>query len=332
MAACAALLAGELCAQDFANLKTAYTASLTRIQAEADVALAELAVGYAGALKKLESSLQSKGDLDGVLAVRAERELFEKSGALGDHELPSLALVRARFLAARAPIDAKEAADTGKLTESYVRQLSALQVSLTKSGDLPAAVAVKEEIAQVKSRLPTAGPASSAPVPAPAAATVSAPPVALSNTLEKVWKSPARFQVEKMTREKLVESEKPNYWGTVSPKLIALDADIYVPLNPRFPDPTAEIEVTGDGYLVLACRFQDKVGEWSEESFMKGGWNEIRDGELGGPLLYNDDHDFRHTVVYKEVKKGDKLALRCHTYFPPYPIVVNSAAASTRAP
>lgn len=309
------------------ELRDAYTATVARIQAKSAEDRKELGANYVNALKKLEASLQREGNLDGVLAVKGEREEFEKSTALGDNELPILVAARARYQAALAPIRTRENNELARAGDAYIRQLNAMQVSLTKAGNLDAAIAVKKEIEDVQAGKPAVD-APAAPAPTPERSGVftltSSSPV-----LDKILKSPAKFEAEEMKRHRLEETTTSHLWGKVPAKLLELKLDIYMPENLRYPKtPTLNLRIKRSGYLVIACDFNPQgsndgwmEASWDQEKFESNGWEVLRESQLGGEMVFNWDSK-KQVVLVKEVKEGEILNLRCNKYFPPFPIVI----------
>jgi hypothetical protein len=92
----------------------------------------------------------------------------------------------------------------------------------------------------------------------------------------------------------------------------------------------ADIEITADGYLLLACNWDyqgNQSGDWEKERWTEGkfkskGWDRLSKNELGGELVKNDNR--AQTIFFKRVKKGEHLRLRCNKYDPPYPILLMS--------
>ena len=59
----------------------------------------------------------------------------------------------------------------------------------------------------------------------------------------------------------------------------------------------------------------------TKEQFIKNGWTEVSQDQLGGALI---NHDVKEQVVFmKQVKRSEKYRLRCNKYEPPHLIVLS---------
>ena len=138
---------------DPAQLKEKFNAALKLISERHKKSIRELNAQYIQGLKRLEKKLQSEGKLDALVEVTNERVLFEKSGAVSTSQLKEIKGFRQKLADARKPIDARKKSETTKLVKAYVRLLEPLQVSLTKSGDIVAALTTKKEINRARALL-----------------------------------------------------------------------------------------------------------------------------------------------------------------------------------
>jgi hypothetical protein len=143
---------------------------------------------------------------------------------------------------------------------------------------------------------------------------------------EAMSRSPAQIEVVDMQPGPLVENNDRNGWAKVPAALTKYGAVIYLP--PGKYDGLAQIKVTGDGYLLVACNYDyqgNKSGNWGGEvwdakKFQSKGWHAMSKRELDGELVKGNG---RAQVVFsKQVHKGEVLHLRCNKYDPPYPILL----------
>ena len=155
------------------DLRKKYESASSEIQAKFEKDRSDLGGKFVGALEKLETELQQKGDLETLLEVRKERELFSGSGTLGADGPSELARIRTVYETSRAPIDTGERAARLRLMEAYLRQLEALQTELTHAGAIETAIAVKSEGERIQRGIQQAKEAS-APAPVPVTASVPA--------------------------------------------------------------------------------------------------------------------------------------------------------------
>ncbi|MEP6672100.1 MAG: hypothetical protein ABJF10_23255 [Chthoniobacter sp.] len=143
---------------------------------------------------------------------------------------------------------------------------------------------------------------------------------------EALSHTPALIEVVGMQSSPLVESTDKKSWVKVPPAFLKYGAVIYMP--PDKGNGVADIKVNSDGYLLLACNYDNqgnKGGNWAEEvwdekTFKIKGWHALSAHELDGELVKGDN---RAQVVFtKQVHKGETLRLRCNKYDPPYPILL----------
>ena len=131
------------------ELRKRFDDALDKIVQEHAEKIADLNKHYVVALVKLEQKMQKEGKLTELVKVKNERELFEKSGAMGPDDLDEIKDLRSRMEVAKEPIDEKKSDDIVKLTTSYLKLLEPLQLRLTKAGRIDEALAVKSETERV---------------------------------------------------------------------------------------------------------------------------------------------------------------------------------------
>lgn len=89
----------------------------------------------------------------------------------------------------------------------------------------------------------------------------------------------------------------------------------------------AAFEVLESGFACVACdySYQGNPGggwveeRWTEDDFVKNGWRKVAD------LTANDSKVWG--VFAKQLRKGERIRLRCNKYFPPYVILRDPVAA-----
>lgn len=146
--------------------------------------------------------------------------------------------------------------------------------------------------------------------------------------LQAIAKTSATISVLNMQPVPLVISADKTGWARIPTLLSNNGATIFAPTAST--NGAADIEVTADGYLLLACNWDyqgNQSGDWEKErwtesKFKSKGWDRLNKNELGGELVKNDNR--AQTIFVKRVKKGEHLRLRCNKYDPPYPILLMS--------
>ena len=147
-----------------APLKAQYEARKLELEAGGASQVSDLSTKYAAALDNLITQKTASGDLDAVIAIRAEK------AALADPlKLPKLAgappeldRFRATFTENRDEIFKSIAKSVAELNTRYAAGLAQLEVQLTKSGSVDEALAVRGEKERIEVIL---GNASNAGVP-----------------------------------------------------------------------------------------------------------------------------------------------------------------------
>ncbi len=143
------------------------------VTAQREEKLSTAKKGYADLLERSQKEATAKGDLDGALAAKTEREELALPGELSAASRKKLTTTllpaRTRFDQTAAQIETQARAQEAALIRSYVATLDALQKRITVKGDLANALKVKEERQSVAARLTAieAGKAPPATVPLP---------------------------------------------------------------------------------------------------------------------------------------------------------------------
>lgn len=134
--------------------------ALKAISDEGDQRCERLKSEYVAALGEVENAMTSKGDLDAVLAVRAERERVRDGRETSDADkkaMPSSLLgYRKRYETnLRRILDEIRQKQTN-VQKLYAKDLGPLQISLTQQGKIDAALVVKQERERILADLPSA--------------------------------------------------------------------------------------------------------------------------------------------------------------------------------
>lgn len=134
---------------------------------------------YSAKLDEIYARHRESGDLDAVLAVRAERARFLADGApteAGRVAAPAdLAALQDQFLRQHARwIGEREAAISG-FAQVRLRELFTLQKELTRQDKIEEALAVRKQIEALKAEHPGLAETPSSPEPAPAAVPPASP-------------------------------------------------------------------------------------------------------------------------------------------------------------
>lgn len=292
----------------------------------------------------------AKGELERVLALKAERERVEKGLPTPEKETAPRAV-----LALRKAFETKTKAARANFEKTakqvHAEFLTALDVVVkeeTKAGRLDQALAVRT----ARKEFEKASPATSEDKPEPKA-TTQVPPKTDPKTKpgpKTVTQSPPSVNPKR--------SDPPFDWtkAVASPAQITvrgiepsvLDPKAEKPRFTRIPDKfaksrsviygtpkdqysgIADITVLADGYLFLACHYGNQGNNsgnwleqrWTAEQFVKHGWKKLDETEVGGVLTAPQNRD--QVIFVKFVRKGEEMKLRCNKYDPPFAIVFDA--------
>jgi hypothetical protein len=133
--------------------------------------------GYTAELERHEGVAKAKGDLDGVLAIRADRERMDRPLTAPEMKaLPEAARAsRAKFDQAVAKSQAQEKAEIQAHDRVCVTALQSFQVRLTRAGDIEGAVKAKNALQALLSGKKDTLPVVAIPPPSPTVQTPFAP-------------------------------------------------------------------------------------------------------------------------------------------------------------
>jgi hypothetical protein len=190
---------GSLAAQVPAELDSATNnraKALATAEAQHKDRLFALQKAYTADLDRQQALWQAKGDLEGVLVIKKERERLERPLTAEEmRSLPeALRAGRARYDQGRAKSSAQERATTAAEDRNYITTLQGLQTRLTRAGDIEGAVRVRDALQTIVGGKKDAAPAASTPLPPPAAierpplvpppTTISSAPIAVATEIK----------------------------------------------------------------------------------------------------------------------------------------------------
>lgn len=114
--------------------------------------ITDLDLFYAEALKRLQESESAKGNLEGVLQIKREREAFGDGSGFSHPEfnerkagLPALEALRLKYLSERNRLWASGQKERDRLLAEYRLALGKVQQEQTKLGNVDTAVAIRAE-------------------------------------------------------------------------------------------------------------------------------------------------------------------------------------------
>ena len=131
--------------------RTDYEARLATPRLKLDTSIKARVAKYAADLKAIEDRATAAGQLDAVVAVKAEREAYEKGErtngfATGNTKVPAAARqVRAALEGDLMRVRASAAPEGRALAMSYLQQLNDLERKLTTQKNVDGALAVRRE-------------------------------------------------------------------------------------------------------------------------------------------------------------------------------------------
>jgi hypothetical protein len=139
---------------DLASLQEAYRGQVSKIDAKYAALKEKIPADYTNALNALELSFTKKGDLDSIVAVRAERDRFLVAQDIPSEAVvkspPALKVLQERFQKAVVDLEAGKKKDIAAVTVPYMTRLEQLKTSLTKNSKVDDALLVKTEIDNIR--------------------------------------------------------------------------------------------------------------------------------------------------------------------------------------
>jgi len=135
------------------KLQQAASEEIEKSETEALFKQSELSQKYLTALKALEETLKTTGDLDAIIRVREEAEAVTKSGAVTSHADKPLDELRQKYVTARALIMKEADAARGKTVELLTKAIREKEADLTKAGQIDGALELRKEGEQLLLKL-----------------------------------------------------------------------------------------------------------------------------------------------------------------------------------
>jgi hypothetical protein len=146
-------------------VRAPYQRNVAALRANRDARVGQITRSYLANLERLQKETTARGDLDGALLVKAERERVQAADEPSADErkaMPApLAAQRTRFEQEIGPIGVETRKQEETQTRSYLTALDTLQKRLTTQNQIDKALAVKRERDRVAA---SASVASAAPV------------------------------------------------------------------------------------------------------------------------------------------------------------------------
>ena len=164
--------------EDLTGVQAAYQADLAEIEGKYGDLSAKVIEEYSRAISVLEQASTKKGNLEDVVALRAEQARCEKQRALPENALVKspveLRKLQEKFCQRLASLEGEKNKAVARTAGTYIIQLEKLKKSMTQSAKVDEALRVDAEIEKVKKGAgsalvtPKNGNARRKPIPAPA--------------------------------------------------------------------------------------------------------------------------------------------------------------------
>ena len=133
-------------------LEKKFETALRALRAERDASLDKLDKGFEGALNRVEKSAKEAADLDLVIETKKLRDLFVNGEKLVPSENTELKKIMGMLVEHSDKVRFKYGTSVNELIDVYVDQLTKIQNSYTKAGDVGSAVEVRKMIKAAKLR------------------------------------------------------------------------------------------------------------------------------------------------------------------------------------
>jgi len=127
------------------TMRTSVETEIEKIEIESLSKQADLAKKYTSALDVLEKKLTPEGNLDVILHIREERQAIEKSGQPSSHADKPIVELRDKYNSALKVIQDELALSRKKVTDGISQKIKDQETTLTRSGKIDEAVAVRKE-------------------------------------------------------------------------------------------------------------------------------------------------------------------------------------------
>ena len=132
--------------------RKAYNVEILMIEAKGQDRIDDLYRKYAGGVARLRDQFQADGNLDNTIKANKELELALEEQEAGTEDFPGIERMRAVLADEEAKIRAEVADAKVPVKDRFVKRLEVLKVELTKAGKLEEALAVRDDILELKSK------------------------------------------------------------------------------------------------------------------------------------------------------------------------------------
>jgi hypothetical protein len=133
-----------------ASIKSVYEKSLQKIEQDAAADMAARSGQYVRLLEQAMKALQANGDLDGLLAIRKEKERFELQKKVPENPPPDtpaqVAKIQADYRKLVADAEVAKNRQIVTLTDTYIGKLDGLKKDFTMLGKMDDAIQLKGEV------------------------------------------------------------------------------------------------------------------------------------------------------------------------------------------
>lgn len=139
---------------DFARLKASFESELQKVSDVDSMSIADAQKKHIAAMKDLQKKVQLAGKLEPMLAIKKEVERFSQEKSIKPDavsaDIPELQALQKSYLQEVEKLKFVKADKIMALVPKYDQSLKALQETLTKKGQIEAAIEVKKERDSVK--------------------------------------------------------------------------------------------------------------------------------------------------------------------------------------
>jgi len=146
--------AAQATADPLVNLKASYEAAIFRTEKEYSDTKENCRKGYPAALNTREMLFKRAGNLDGVMAIRAEKERYTKEKTVPKDPPPGtddqVKVLQASYHKALGNAELKHNKAILHWTRLYLDKLDTMEKSLTKAGKIDEALAIRREAERVR--------------------------------------------------------------------------------------------------------------------------------------------------------------------------------------
>ena len=141
----AGVISGVLCpcrqapgqTNELAEMRASYRNGLAKVEDNHLVSLMNLQGDYTNRLNAMETAMTARGNLEGVLAVRAEKSRFAESKTAPERAVArkpaELKALQEEYIAITARLALAAKREAARISQAYVARLEELQKNFTKS-------------------------------------------------------------------------------------------------------------------------------------------------------------------------------------------------------